>query len=767
MPRLILATLIVLASCRPQPDVDPVMTALDAYIRYEMADKDIPSLSIALVDGREVVWTSGYGVAQPASSTPATGETVYRVASLSKLFTAMAVMQLVEQGRLDLDAPITRYLPDFQPANPFGTPITLRQIHSHRSGIVREPPVGHYFDPTEPSIAATVESLNRTTLVYAPTTQTKYSNAAVTVAGRVVEVVTGEPFADYVDRALLGPLGMRSSSFAPRPGLRERLAEGYMWTFDDRVFPAPVFELGMAPAANLYTTMADLGQFMTVLFNDGVGPDGVEVLNKASLDTMWTVQFAGSDSGFGLGFSVGAFDGARRVQHSGVMYGYATRIAALPDEQLGVAVVGTMDASNDVVDRIADYALRLLRARRTGQPLPAYEKTEPVDSLRARSLDGRYEADGVVRELIERNGALYLFNGTERHRLRSRGDTLVTDDRLGHGYTLLPRGETLVDGAGVVYRRVPPAIPDGPRPEFAGLIGEYGWDHNTLYILERDGQLWSLIEWFFYYPLTQVSRDVYRMPAYGLYPDETLTFSRDARGEGTNASLVGVDFVRRRIEPEGGNTFKIEPVRPVELLRAEALAAEPPAQPAGLREPDLVELITLDPSLRLDIRYATTNNFMGEVFYQQARAFMQRPAAEALLRAGEALRAEGLGIVVYDAYRPWAVTRMFWDATPDHQKEFVANPANGSRHNRGCAIDMGLYDLRTGALVPMVSGYDEFSPRAYPDYPGGTSEQRGYRELLRDVMEEAGFTVYDREWWHFDYKDWSRYPVMNVPFESM
>ncbi len=763
-----------LAACRPaapsDSSTDPVIDALDAYIRYEMADKGLPSLSIALVDGTDIVWAGGYGVAQPATGAPATGQTVYRVASLSKLFTAMAVMQLVEQGKLDLDAPVQTYLPDFAPANPFGTPVTLRQLHSHRSGIVREPPVGHYFDPDEPSIEATIASLNQTALVYAPETQTKYSNAAVTVAGRIVEVVTGEPFADYVDRALLRPMGMMTSSFAPRPTLRNGLAEGTMWTYDGRTFPAPVFELGMAPAANLYTTMEDLGRFMTVLFAGGTGPDGASVLSAASLDTMWTVQFAGEGPkapGFGLGFFVNTFEGTRRVQHSGVMYGYATRVAALPDERLGVAVVGTMDAANDVVDRIGEYALRLLRARKAGLPLPEFERFARVDSLLARRLDGRYEANGVVRELIERNGELYLFNGVERHLLRMRGDSLITDDRLAHGYTLLPAGDTLIDAAGLRFTRVARTAPAAPLARHAGLIGEYGWDHNTLYIFERDGQLWSLIEWFFYYPLTEVSPDVYRMPAYGLYPDETLSFTRDARGRGMNASLVGVDFERRWVEPDGDATFKIDPVRPIETLRAEAMAATPPAQPDTLLAPDLAELITLDPTFKLDIRYASTNNFMGAVFYEQPRAFLQRPAAEALVRAHAALKKRGLGIIIYDGYRPWAVTKMFWDATPEHQHDFVADPAKGSRHNRGCAIDLGLYDLATGAVVPMPSGYDEFSPRAFPDYPGGSALEHWHREVLRDAMEEAGFTVYEWEWWHFDFDAWRQYPVLNVPFQSL
>jgi serine beta-lactamase-like protein LACTB len=202
-------------------------------------------------------------------------------------------------------------------------------------------------------------------------------------------------------------------------------------------------------------------------------------------------------------------------------------------------------------------------------------------------------------------------------------------------------------------------------------------------------------------------------------------------------------------------------------LRSDALAAQPPSFPAAAREPDLVELNALDPSIRYDIRYATTNNFMGEVFYSQPKAFMQRAAAEALVRAHQSLRQHGYGLLIHDAYRPWYVTKMFWDATPEQFKHFVADPSQGSRHNRGAAVDLTLYDLATGQVVETVGGYDEFSDRSYPDYPGGTARQRWHRELLRDAMEAQGFDVYEWEWWHFDYGDWRRYRIGTQTFEQI
>ena len=214
-------------------------------------------------------------------------------------------------------------------------------------------------------------------------------------------------------------------------------------------------------------------------------------------------------------------------------------------------------------------------------------------------------------------------------------------------------------------------------------------------------------------------------------------------------------------------SFHITPLRPVEELRAEALKQQPPHEDGAFRKPDLVELVTLDPTIKLDVRYATTNNFLGTPVYTQGRAFLQRPAAEALVRANHELMALGYGLIIHDGYRPWYVTRIFWDATPDDKKIFVANPQEGSKHNRGCAVDLSLYDLKTGAEVEMPSGYDEMSERAYADYPGGTNEERARRAVLRQAMEKQGFRVIPTEWWHFDYEDWKQYPILNVKFEDL
>ena len=303
----------------------------------------------------------------------------------------------------------------------------------------------------------------------------------------------------------------------------------------------------------------------------------------------------------------------------------------------------------------------------------------------------------------------------------------------------------------------PPDVPPTLRP----IIGEYANEADTLSVLEEGGSLTLLFWRGERLELTTLTDTTFETASAALVATRTGSDGRIG-----SLSVDGRTFDRLSLGAEDGGTFRITPIRSPDELLSEALDASPPEEQGDFLESDLVELVTLDPTVALDVRYATTNNFMGEVFYSEPRAFLQRPAAEALVRANRWLGERGYGLLVHDGYRPWYVTKMFWDATPEELRIFVANPANGSRHNRGCAVDLTLYDLETGTPITMTGGYDEMSPRSFPDYPGGTARQRWHRELLRDAMEAQDFTVYEAEWWHFDYKDWRRYHIGNQRFEE-
>jgi D-alanyl-D-alanine dipeptidase len=180
-------------------------------------------------------------------------------------------------------------------------------------------------------------------------------------------------------------------------------------------------------------------------------------------------------------------------------------------------------------------------------------------------------------------------------------------------------------------------------------------------------------------------------------------------------------------------------------------------------EKRLVDLATL--GIPLDIRYATADNFMKKPLYPAARAYLRAPAAQALVAVNRELAARGLGIKVYDAYRPYRVTEEMWE--PIKNPDYVADPAKGSRHNRGAAVDLTLIDLRTGAELPMPTGYDDFTERAAHAFTDLPADAIANRTLLREVMGKHGFEALPSEWWHYDFKGWERFELMNVDFVDL
>lgn len=338
---------------------------------------------------------------------------------------------------------------------------------------------------------------------------------------------------------------------------------------------------------------------------------------------------------------------------------------------------------------------------------------------------------------------------------------------------------------------LPSPKPSDVSTDWKNLVGIYGKDAKAqLFILERDGNLsvsgpfvgdehasvavrWepTNIMWFpskngnsyNVLPDVDANRNVTRL----VLLRRPREVSDSSSGQRRYSIIEPFYLMRADAGADPSHFYHVTPVQAVSELREKALKLSPPEEAGPFREPDLVELTTLDPAIHLDIRYASAKNFLSTPIYTQARAFMQRPAAEALVRALHKLQPLGYGLLVHDAYRPWYVTKIFWDATPPEGKIFVANPQEGSKHNRGCAVDLTLYDLSSGQAIEMPGLYDEMSPRSFPNFPGGTSLQRWHRDLLRRAMESEGFTVYEEEWWHFDYKDWKQYGILNVPFEKL
>src|SRR2546421_5523491 len=353
-------------------DYDQAVRELSNAAEREVGDGRISGATIALIDDQQIVFVRGFGFADKKRRIPSRPDTIYRAGSISKLFTAVATMQLVEQGRLDLDAPVTKYLPTFSVIVPFDNakPITLRQLMSHRSGMVREAPVGGYFDGSEPGMDKTVASLASCVLTYPPTTRTKYSNSGVTVVGKVVEQVSGMPFPVYQQKQLLGPLGMSSSAFLRNSQIRRKLAAGYLPVANGaggfREIDAPLFDFGILAAGNLYTTAEDLGRFISFLFGDGRA-GGQQLLRPQTLAEMFTPQLTSETNGFGLGFSIGHFRGRKTVSHMGAVYGFTSILTAIPSEKIAVVVLCNDDIAIGPVRRLNATALDLMFSAKTGE----------------------------------------------------------------------------------------------------------------------------------------------------------------------------------------------------------------------------------------------------------------------------------------------------------------------------------------------------------------------------------------------------------------
>jgi D-alanyl-D-alanine dipeptidase len=179
----------------------------------------------------------------------------------------------------------------------------------------------------------------------------------------------------------------------------------------------------------------------------------------------------------------------------------------------------------------------------------------------------------------------------------------------------------------------------------------------------------------------------------------------------------------------------------------------------------LIEIKKAIPNISLDIRYATKNNFMQQVMYKQARAFARKPVVEALKKIQTELNKKGLGLKIFDGYRPYTITVAFYKKASD--KNFVANPAKGSKHNRGCAVDLTIINLKTGKEIAMATPYDSFSAAAAANYPAVSTEVKKNREFLISIMRKNHLNVLENEWWHYDFTGWENYSLMDIPFEKL
>jgi CubicO group peptidase (beta-lactamase class C family) len=361
---------------------------LTAWIESQMAYRSQPGLSIGVVYDQELVWAKGFGYAELATKRPATPATVYRIASITKLFTATAIMQLRDEGKLQLDDPVAHHLPWFQVQNPFGDApeITIRHLLTHTSGLPREAAFPYWMDRSFPTIEVIREKLPSQQVAVAPETKWKYSNLALTLAGEVVAAAAERPYADYIHSRILDPLGM-SNTLVQIPADHPLLATGYHRRLPDgsRQIGHYTDMQGITPAANMASNVEDLAKFAMLQFR--IAPRtgsrrSSQVLKGSSLREMQRVHWLNPDwqAGRGLGFHVWRKDGYTLAGHGGALEGYRTDLQVIPAEKIGFVILTNADDGNPLLymeKAIQWVAPALVKAAQKSAPAkfdPAWEQ---------------------------------------------------------------------------------------------------------------------------------------------------------------------------------------------------------------------------------------------------------------------------------------------------------------------------------------------------------------------------------------------------------
>jgi CubicO group peptidase (beta-lactamase class C family) len=552
---LVIAFLFHCVAASGAPDYRSAIYELTLAAEAEVAAGNISGVTIALIDDQQLVFARGFGWADKKRRVPATADTIYRAGSISKLFAASAAMQLEEQGKLDLDQPVTNYVPEFSIIVPFenAQPITLRQLMCHRSGLVREAPVGSYFDGSEPGMKKTVASLARCVLVHPPGSKTKYSNSGVTLVGRAVEEASQLSFPEYTERHLLVPMGMTNSAFLRNKPMQRKLAIGYLPVAlpggGFREIDAPVFEFGILAAGNLYTTAGDLGRFMSCLFARGRAGER-QVIAPQTLDRMFTPQFTTDTNGFGLGFSMGTFRRKQTFGHMGAVYGFTSSFMGIRSEKIGAVVLCNDDIVVGPVRKLNALALGLMLAAKTGADQPAPAKPAGLSDSELRAFTGDYESQSwwatidVVDGKLLANISGQTIALTPVGPLRCIGEGRVAFDAP---FQFAPGKGGVIAGFAALnqnFRRVDPArvppVPEAWKP----LLGSYGPSFIPLIVSVKHGRLYAMTENEFDNRLTPVTATVFQMPP-GMYVDEQLVFQTGRNGRPHTAVLANMPLRRR------------------------------------------------------------------------------------------------------------------------------------------------------------------------------------------------------------------------------
>ena len=395
------------------PEVASSISLLEAWIESQMAYRGLPGMSVGIIFDQTLMWSRGFGYSDVEKKIPATPTTIYRLASVTKLFTATAIMQLRDAGKLQLDDPVAKYLPWFTIRTRYADapPITIRHLLTHTSGLPREAAFPYWTDNNFPAREQIIETLPKQETIFPPETKWKYSNLALSVAGEIVSAVAGEPYAVYIQQHILEPLGMKSTSIVFPEEHKSRLAVAYGRRMPDGTRAVRPFmdTKGITPAGNLSSTVEDLALFASLQLRKGMS-DGNQILKGSTLREMHRVQWLEPDwkSGQGLGFALER-DGERTlVGHGGSLAGYRTQITISPEEKIAVIVLTNADDGNPgyYVKQAFNWVAPAIKKATAPSP-----KVAPVDPDWNKYV-GTYRNPWGDSEVLMLNGELVVINPT-------------------------------------------------------------------------------------------------------------------------------------------------------------------------------------------------------------------------------------------------------------------------------------------------------------------------------------------------------------------
>jgi len=528
-------------------DYSQAIRKMEWAVREQMNTYNIRGFAVAFVDDQQTIHAAGFGTAKK--------DTIFRAGSISKLFNAVAVMQLVEQGKLDLDQPTEHYGDEFRLVNPFENTgaVTLRQLLCHRAGVIRESPVGGYLDGTAPGLQRTLASVHQCPLVNPPNAKTRYSNVGPTIAGCIMAKAAGCDYERYQLERVLRPLGMTSSGYLLKDLPRSRIAVSYLRVADGRggfkTIQSPLFDLGTYPAGNLFTTAEDLGRFVSMLAANGRA-GARRILTPESLAQMFTPQLTTNATGFGLGFSVGKLGQRKTIGHSGAVYGFSSMLLFLPEAKLGVVVLSNQDIVSGSVRKLAYLGLNLMLEAKLGETPPKPPPPLVLSASELAAFCGQYESTSFWATVELKDSRLTgSISGQEMVLTPIEPLKCLMDGRLEDSTPVVferdDRGQiSAFTTKNQRFTRVNPSQGPAVPAAWQKYLGSYGPAFIPVIISARHGHLYAMTENMEDYRLTPINYQVFAMPA-GLYTDEYLVFLSKGSGKPWAINLANMILKRR------------------------------------------------------------------------------------------------------------------------------------------------------------------------------------------------------------------------------